>query len=499
MSEVEVFVCSFCEKPVRYRQEQRGRSGKCPSCAQPIVLVNNHDRVVDDQLTTTWYYRRLRLLRGREEVGPIPDTQLLELIDAEQIDGSTEVMSPELTKDTWVELGRVKLSLVRERIAQRAAEHTRRQKAEERRRRAELQNRAKLKRGIRSAIETGSLSSGHRAAVEQFALKAGIPADEVQATISSECEGLVREVFEEAIDDGILDPREEEQLSQLAISLGVDLKFSERDQRRILLCRLAYELDSGNHQPDTASSVPFKLGSNEQLLFHVPVQWHEIVSLKRPAGIPLGGDSYLKEIGSGVGYLTTKQLSMVGDLQSKKFTLSSVQKVTRYADGVLFNRSSGRSVFLEMNPMSEMQEQFALVAEHACSGQPVLGHAATSSFIPEVVNAELVAVSGVSGSRIQHSGADPKYTFRVVGDFVGNRSALIARLNIGDEVMLHREPSNPADPNAVAVYDLSRNQLGYLKRDVASWFAPILDRKPSVEAKAHAVTSAGSLIVGVYL
>ena len=34
-----------------------------------------------------------------------------------------------------------------------------------------------------------------------------------------------------------------------------------------------------------------------------------------------------------------------------------------------------------------------------------------------------------------------------------------------------REPSNPADPNAVGVCDRGGNHLGYLKREVAEWFA----------------------------
>ena len=48
------------------------------------------------------------------------------------------------------------------------------------------------------------------------------------------------------------------------------------------------------------------------------------------------------------------------------------------------------------------------------------------------------------------------------------------------------------------VFDSSRNQLGYLKRDVASWFNPVLGRKPEIVARVHCFTSEGALIVGVY-
>lgn len=498
-SDAEIFICSFCEKPIRFRQDQRGRRGKCPNCGRAVVLVSNRFENVDDQLTTRWYYRKVRLLRRCEDIGPLDDIKFLELIKTKQIENSTEVMSPELTKGQWGKLRQVKLTVIQERVTQRQAEETRRKSWEDRRRQISIENRLKLKRAIRGAIETGRLSSGQRETIEQFSIKAAIPEVELRAMLASECEGLVKEVFEEALDDGILEPNEEEQLSRLSISLGVNLKFSDFDRRRIALCRLAYQLDSGTFQPDSAATVPFKLAPSERPLGQVPVHWHEVVSLKRPDGVPLGGDSYLKGVGGGIGYLTTKQLSMVGDLQSKKFTLGSVQKVTRYGDGMLFNRSSGRSVFLQMNPMSPQQELFCLIAEHACSGEPVLGYIASSNFIPDVRIAKLAELSSASDERIQRSGSDPKYTFRVVGEFIGNRSDLIGRLSIGERVILRGEPGNPVDPNAVAVFDQSGNQLGYLKRDVASWFVRILEQNPDVVARAHAFTSGGSFIVGVYI
>ena len=58
---------------------------------------------------------------------------------------------------------------------------------------------------------------------------------------------------------------------------------------------------------------------------------------------------------------------------------------------------------------------------------------------------------------------------------------------------------NPHDSNAVAVYEHLNRQVGYLKREVAIWFSPILDRKANVQASVHTFTSAGSLIVAVFM
>ncbi|QDV84968.1 HIRAN domain protein [Stieleria magnilauensis] len=497
--EMLVFICSYCEKPIRYQAAQQGRRGKCPKCEKPVVLVDNKSKVADDALSSSWFYQRMRLLRGREDVGPISDLEFLEMVKKGHIAAGDEVKSPELTKGKWVEVSKLKLAVVSERINQRDAERKRRTNAQIRQQKADQENRAKLKRGIRSAIESGRISSQHRQAIENFALAAGIPEDEVQETIASQSKQLIREVFEEALEDGILEPREEQQLSQLAISLGVELEFAKEDELRISVCRLAYELDSGNFVPQDSGSAPFKMGAKEELLAQSKVHWHEVVTLKRPAGIPLGGDNYLKEIGSGVAYLTTKQVSMVGALQSKKFTLSSVQRVTRYTDGVLFNRSSGKSVFVKMPMDSEAPARFALIAEHACSGEPVLGVMPSAAFIPKTATVDAGATAPNQSQRIQQSGTDPRYTFRVVGDFVGNRESYIRKLRPGDPIVLVREPTNEHDPHAVAVYDSTQHQLGYLKRDVAYWFSPLLGRKPETTAQVHCFSSEGSLIVGVYL
>ncbi|WP_417731662.1 HIRAN domain-containing protein [Rosistilla oblonga] len=240
------------------------------------------------------------------------------------------------------------------------------------------------------------------------------------------------------------------------------------------------------------------MAANESALAMADVTWFEIATLKRPAGIPLGGDNYLKEIGTGTAYLTTKQVSMIGDLQSKKFVLNSVQRVTRYADGILFNRSSGKSVFLKTPMLSELSARFGLVAEYTCSGEPVLGVSPSSNFIPNIVDAEVIEPMTTHPNRNRNADSDPRYTFRVVGDFVGNRESHIRRLRVGDQIWLVKEPSNVHDPHAVAVFDVTRNQLGYLKRDVASWFSPLLGRKTNIEARVHCFTSEGALIVGVY-
>jgi hypothetical protein len=93
---------------------------------------------------------------------------------------------------------------------------------------------------------------------------------------------------------------------------------------------------------------------------------------------------------------------------------------------------------------------------------------------------------------------EPRYTFRVVGTNYGNRRQHVDRLTLGDPVKLKREPFNPADPNAVGVLDRNGNHLGYLKREVAEWFAPKMDRHEAFTAKVYRLRDDGSLIAGVF-
>ena len=56
------------------------------------------------------------------------------------------------------------------------------------------------------------------------------------------------------------------------------------------------------------------------------------------------------------------------------------------------------------------------------------------------------------------------------------RQALIKHLKIGQPVFCIREPNNPYDKNAIAVYDTEKNQLGYLSTDLADSFARDMDK-----------------------
>jgi hypothetical protein len=108
-------------------------------------------------------------------------------------------------------------------------------------------------------------------------------------------------------------------------------------------------------------------------------------------------------------------------------------------------------------------------------------------FIPELETE--TAHDYRSGSRI---------CTRVVGVIFDGRQPVIARLSIGENILLRREPTNPYDPNAISVECQNGWQIGYINRHLASTLASFFDvyRQP-VPACVHCLT--GSLRPGYSL
>ena len=63
-----------------------------------------------------------------------------------------------------------------------------------------------------------------------------------------------------------------------------------------------------------------------------------------------------------------------------------------------------------------------------------------------------------------------------------SRQVELARCEVGEPVMLVREPENPHDHLAVAIVTMRGVRVGYLRRDRAAWIAPKVDRGYPVRA-----------------
>ena len=78
------------------------------------------------------------------------------------------------------------------------------------------------------------------------------------------------------------------------------------------------------------------------------------------------------------------------------------------------------------------------------------------------------------------------YTLSIMGE--SHYQDAIWHCRKGDRVILIREPKNPHDENAVAVFREDGEQIGYLPRDNAEWVARVIDGGKKVEAKIEWIT-----------
>jgi tellurite resistance protein/DNA-directed RNA polymerase subunit RPC12/RpoP len=496
-----IFICSYCEQSIKFKKDQEGRRIQCPKCGKSVWVYDNRGTSIFARLTSTWMYERPKLLGllGSRMVGPVSDTEFLALVARGEIDNDCFVQSPELTKNQEVTAGRLNFSIVKEMCSQREAEEQRVRNLQIREQQRDTKNREILLQGIRKAIADGSLSSNERSQLLAFAAKTGITVAEVEDVLKKESSSLLTQVVEEAVSDGFFDDSENERVSRIAIGLGLSLEFTKDQQFRISLARSAWSIIE-----------QLRTGCLPQTIEFMGAEVFEVVCLKRPAGIHLGGDHYLKLAGKGVIKRVEKSLLLDGQLTAKRYSLSSIIGVQWYSDGLFLKRSSGKSLFIR--PVKSGLEWclFAMHMEAMMTGEPVVGLIPDNSFIPAsdiVVAEEAVEELGVDDlvttddSPINDwspSNRIPRFTFRVVGESYGNRDAELKRLSIGEEVYLAREPGNPHDSNAVAVYNQDRRALGYLKREVSVWFAPILDKDRKFQCFVKQRTATGGVVIAVF-
>jgi hypothetical protein len=86
----------------------------------------------------------------------------------------------------------------------------------------------------------------------------------------------------------------------------------------------------------------------------------------------------------------------------------------------------------------------------------------------------------------------------VAGVTFDGRQSVVARMCIGEEILLRREPNNPYDANAIRVECQNGWQIGYLNRNLAAMLVPFFDNyQQTVHGNVHCIT--GSLRHGYSL
>ena len=94
-------------------------------------------------------------------------------------------------------------------------------------------------------------------------------------------------------------------------------------------------------------------------------------------------------------------------------------------------------------------------------------------------------------SRDEYAGIADATSFftKAVGVTFGDRQQVMRSLHEGDELLLERQPDNPHDPCAIALVAESGDQVGFLRRQIASAIAPLMDE--GTEYVAHVLQVTG--------
>ncbi len=479
-----IIVCPGCSTKLRLPDETSTLLVQCPNCSTRIdttALRSSSEAGIRSQ----WYYMEEGWISDKE-VGPIPDDRLLAFGRIRKIKPETLVRSPELTQGHWRNLHQV-VGQVEEAIRQR--ERARIAAEEERLRREQIRqvNLNRLGELMRDVVADGIVTKDEQDLIKQFSQQAQISGEEVRRIFQLEGNRLVGRVLEEALSDGEFSPEEEEQLQRISKGLGLPLAFDNATDSQIELAKLCWLFNNCELDEFPTIEPPFKLQSKESCFGVHSVEWN---SVRRT-----GESVRLTCLGVGTAYITDKRVVLVTNTDSKSIRHTSIAKVERYQNGTLLVRSSGGSVFLRFTTQSVEDHKFSLLLERVC----LSGEERVTAVLPASVFSTHVAPKPiVDRSPCYASSEEPRFTFRVVGNHIGNRQACIDALRLGDAIYFIREPNNPVDENAVAIVDSRRNHLGYLKQEVAEWFGPLLDRGDRFTSNAYRKRSDGALIIGVY-
>lgn len=495
-----LFICSFCEQAIKIKEEHVGRRVPCPKCTKPVWLFPNRHESIDQELTSIWYLQSITPNHVYQEVGPFPDDAFLALVQSQQVHQGSVVRCPLFTQNQWVTANRVNLVAVHELVQQRYAERGRVERKQQQEADVALRKRQALLRAVSEAVSDGTVTVRERLQLIELSRSIDVPEQEVELLLKDEAQKLVQSVVDNALEDGFLEPHEKQRISELVIGLGGYFELSQDQLKKMELCEFACKLAQGEFKPDAGVGESFAITATETPLAEAKVEWLEVVQQKKPVGIPLGSDHYLKPIASGDCLVTSKRIVLMGQFVAKKITLASIESVRLYQDGVFCHRSSGKSVFLRPARNGAKWHRFAMLIQYVVTNRPVQGIVPDEYFCgnPVAVDASNQDVVLAEVANYSSNSTQPRYTFRVVGDHIGDRAWWVSQVCLNEPLYLWREPHNPHDANAVMVFDSSKNHLGYLKREVAEWFAPMMDHGASFRCEAYRKQESGGLIVAVY-
>ncbi|MFP7299037.1 HIRAN domain-containing protein [Neobacillus niacini] len=89
-------------------------------------------------------------------------------------------------------------------------------------------------------------------------------------------------------------------------------------------------------------------------------------------------------------------------------------------------------------------------------------------------------------------------SLKVKGVSFDRRQDVIAKMDSLDRIVLKRERSNEYDGNAIAIYTIRNEQIGYIDREVSTELAAIMDEGRKVAASISRINGGSGTFMVLY-
>lgn len=183
-----------------------------------------------------------------------------------------------------------------------------------------------------------------------------------RAIRTEEASTVVRAMLNEASEDGLVSPEEDAEVQWTLANLDVGSDLTEEEVGRWLRYRLYWDLENG---PLPVVESGLNLQKNEVCHFLHATDWFELRTETRRVnyggptaririvkgiywsagslGVKRVSRDVMRQIDTGVVYLTNKRILFVGQKRNMNIRLNRVLDFTPYTDGVEITKDAGRS------------------------------------------------------------------------------------------------------------------------------------------------------------
>lgn len=230
----------------------------------------------------------------------------------------------------------------------------------------------KYKAALQEMLSDGRLESDEVARLHQLAADLRIHDATAKRLLNEAVTAILDPAFEKMIADHRVSPQEFADFAVLAHRLNTNATFGEAAKQALHRYALFWRIENGDAP---AIAAPIALQRGEECYYSSEAQWFEFRKQTRTVGYYSQGMSFrvargvyyrvgasrphrvtnegLTEIDQGIIYITNKRVLFDGVRRNTSIRMSNIIAFTPYSDGIMIEKSSGRSPVLVLKGDAE--------------------------------------------------------------------------------------------------------------------------------------------------